>query len=264
MKIDTHIHLWTADCKLNPDRRYTPEVWSSAEDYLAVLDGHGMSAGVVVQPSIMGTDNSYMVQSLRKYPSRLRGIAVIAPDIADAELAEMDAAGVVGVRLNVSSFDQPEDFLSPAWKKMFARLAELKWVVTYNAGGPTAAALLEELRRHDLDVVADHFGKPDLKKGLHCEGFQALLKGGRHARTWVKLDPGHSMLKLDMRPYVEALTEALGPERLTWGSNWPWPRYHFTVNYRQHLDLLDQWFSDDEAMKARVLGDNPAQVFRFA
>ncbi|MBI4081697.1 MAG: amidohydrolase family protein [Candidatus Lambdaproteobacteria bacterium] len=262
MRVDTHIHLWTADCTLTPDRAYTPEVWSSAEDFIAVLDAHQMTHGIVVQPSILGTDNSYMMRSLRKYPNRLRGIAVIPPDLSEAKLAELDGAGVVGIRLNVLTTPGKENVLSPQWKKMYARLAELKWVVTYNANGPTAVALLDTLRKLDLDVVADHFGKVDPKQGLKDESFQALLKGGRRGRTWVKLDPGNSLLRVDMRPYVDALKDALGPERLTWGSNWPWPRYHFTVNYRQHLDLLEQWF-DDEATRRRVLGENPAQVFRI-
>ncbi len=263
MRIDTHVHVWTADAGLIEERQYTPEVWSPVEDFIAVLDAHEMTHGLLVQASIMGTNNSYLVESLRKYPERLRGIAAIDPDISDSELDALKSAGVVGIRLNSLNASGPVDHISAEWKRLFPRLAELDWAVTFNAAGEPAAALIAELLRHKLNLVADHFGKPDLSQGVKDAAFQAICRGGSTGRTWVKLDPGQGYLAQDMRPYVDALVDALGPERLTWGSNWPWPRYHFKVNYPQHLDLLEQWF-DDEAIRAKVLGANAAALFHFA
>jgi predicted TIM-barrel fold metal-dependent hydrolase len=45
-----------------------------------MLDRYGMSHGVLIQPSFLGTDNAYMVQGLRTAPERLRGIAVVSPE----------------------------------------------------------------------------------------------------------------------------------------------------------------------------------------
>lgn len=85
-----------------PDRRRAPAGYDATpEDYLRVLGANGMSKGVLVQPSFLGTDNSYLVAALQKYPDRFRGIAVVAPTISGAELQKLQDAGVVGIRLNL-------------------------------------------------------------------------------------------------------------------------------------------------------------------
>jgi len=66
-----------------------------------MLDAQGMARGVLVQVSIHGTDNRYMVQALRANPDRLRGIAVVASDVSDAQLQALHDAGIRGLRLNV-------------------------------------------------------------------------------------------------------------------------------------------------------------------
>src|SRR5271156_1744369 len=77
---DSHAHV------IGPPERYpfvasrsfTPPPATEAE-YLAMHDALGIQRGVLVQVSVHGTDNSYMVESLRRHPDRLRGVAVVAP-----------------------------------------------------------------------------------------------------------------------------------------------------------------------------------------
>ncbi|MFX5494428.1 amidohydrolase family protein, partial [Acinetobacter baumannii] len=79
-------------------RRYTPAYDVTVEEYLARLDAHGMSHGVLVQPSFLGSDNSYLLQAIARAPQRLRGIAMVDADIEDAQLQALQQGGVVGVR----------------------------------------------------------------------------------------------------------------------------------------------------------------------
>jgi len=44
---------------------------------------------VLVQPSVYGTYNSLMVRALRARDGRHRGVAVVAPDVTDAELDDL-------------------------------------------------------------------------------------------------------------------------------------------------------------------------------
>ena len=77
--VDTHAHVFTRDLPM-PDQRRAPSGYDARpEDYLQQLDANGISHGVLVQPSFLGTDNSYLVDALRRYPQRLRGIAVWNP-----------------------------------------------------------------------------------------------------------------------------------------------------------------------------------------
>ena len=56
---------------------------------------------MLIQPSFLGTDNRFMLDALRRYPQRLRGVAVVDASISDTQLDELEEAGVVGIRLNL-------------------------------------------------------------------------------------------------------------------------------------------------------------------
>jgi 2-pyrone-4,6-dicarboxylate lactonase len=77
---DCHAHVIGphADYPLVADRSYTPPE-SPAAAYFAMLDAIGFTRGVLVQPSIYGTDNRLLLEVLRARPDRLRGVAVLDP-----------------------------------------------------------------------------------------------------------------------------------------------------------------------------------------
>lgn len=92
--VDTHAHIFRQDLQLANGRRYSPDYDATIEQYLAHLDHCGLSHGVLIQPSFLGTDNSHMVAALRRFPQRLRGTAVVAPDVSDDELDELAESGL--------------------------------------------------------------------------------------------------------------------------------------------------------------------------
>ena len=105
--VDCHAHVFRRDLPM-PDQRRAPAGYDATpEQYLSMLDENGMSHGVLVQPSFLGTDNSYLVAALRKYPERLRGIAVVEPTATSVQLQLLQDAGVVGIRLNLIGLPAP-------------------------------------------------------------------------------------------------------------------------------------------------------------
>ena len=68
-------------------------------------------------------------------------------------------------------------------------------------------------------------------------------------------------------PDARALHAALvkeNPERLVWGSDWPHPRMEDEMPNAGHLlDLFNEWTKDD-AIRRRILVDNPAKLYGFA
>ena len=55
--VDAHAHVMRRDAPLAPDRHSAPKRDCTVEEYLAVLDTHGISHGVLTAPSFYGTDN---------------------------------------------------------------------------------------------------------------------------------------------------------------------------------------------------------------
>src|SRR5919202_2830883 len=104
--VDTHTHVFKRGLPLADVRRYAPDYDATPEDYIRVLDANGVSHAVLVQPSFLGTDNSYLVDALRQQP-RFRGIAVVPPTVSRDELRALDEAGVAGIRLNRIGLPDP-------------------------------------------------------------------------------------------------------------------------------------------------------------
>ena len=126
-------------------RRYAPGYDAPLAAYLAQLDAHGVSHGVLIQPSFLGFDNSQMLAAIAAQPQRLKGIAVVPPDMAAADLQALDRQGIVGIRLNLFGRDTP-DLSGPEWRGLLSRIETLGWRWAYlGLGGFVLACQLVAL-----------------------------------------------------------------------------------------------------------------------
>ena len=99
--VDAHCHVFgpSAQFPYAPERKYTPG--DAGKDKLFELrDFLGFERNVIVQATCHGKDNRAMVDACRTAGDKARGIASVGPDISQAEIEAMDAAGVRGVRFN--------------------------------------------------------------------------------------------------------------------------------------------------------------------
>ena len=76
--VDCHAHIFTPDMPVADSAWLKPDYAFTAQDYLRVLDAHGVHFGVIAGISIYGQYNDYMIEALRRNP-RLRGTVNIAP-----------------------------------------------------------------------------------------------------------------------------------------------------------------------------------------
>ena len=266
MRIDCHAHVFTRALPM-PDRRRAPAGYDAPpEDYLQQLDAHGMTHGVLVQPSFLGTDNSYLLAALRRYPTRLRGIAVVDPSISAAELQGLQDAGVVGIRLNLVGLPTP-DFASAEWLSLLGELRARQWQVEVHREARYLASVIDPLIRSGVNVVVDHFGRPDAELGINDPGFRYLLRMGETRQVWVKLSGAYrngskGRGEATALAAMPLLRSAYALDRLIWGSDWPHTLFEKTADYATQRRLLDTWLPDD-ADRRIVLGKTAAQLYRF-
>lgn len=263
--IDTHAHIFRRDLPMVAGRRYSPDYDATVEQYLAHLDACGLSHGVLIQPSFLGTDNHYMVAALQRFPERLRGVAVVDAQISDGELDELAAAGVVGIRLNLIG-KLLEDYTGPAWSGLFRRLARRGWQVEIQRGFADLALVVPAILESGVTVVIDHFGLPaasvQLDEPQHAPFFDLFGQ----APVWIKLSAAYrSQSDLARARAIEArLREACGGVgRFLWGSDWPNTQFEAQTRYDEQFALLEAILPDPEERR-RVLVDNPATLFGFA
>jgi predicted TIM-barrel fold metal-dependent hydrolase len=162
--VDVHFHVFPAagaQAPANPASasavRYRPAYGATLDTWSQSGAGHGVTHGVVVQPSFLGTDNGALLAALATMPGRLRGIAVVAPSTSCASMHALDALGVRGIRLNLVGRDHR---LSGAERGLVERADSVGWQVEVHVERgrlPEVLAQLQDART----VVVDHFGKPD-------------------------------------------------------------------------------------------------------
>ena len=259
--VDSHAHVLRRDAPLAPNRHSAPKRDVTVDEYLGVLDEHGISHGVLTAPSFYGTDNSLLLEALDAHPERLRGTAIVAPEVEDATLRAMAGRGVVGIRLNWVRRDALPDVTSSAYRSLLARVRDLNWHVEILLEGPKLAAVLPRLRDSGARVVIDHFGTPDPARGVACEGFKQVLEGVRGGDTFVKLSAPYRLGGADPQRYVDALLDA-GPRQLVWASDWPFVSYEDEFRYAHCIRWIETWIPD-AATRRTVLVDTPVALFHF-
>jgi len=265
--VDCHAHVFQRDLPM-PDRRRAPAGYdATVDDYLHRLDANGLSHGVLIQPSFLGTDNSYLVAALRAHPGRLRGVAVVEPDVREDQLQALADAGVVGIRLNLIGLPSP-NFASPAWVTLLRLLHQMRWQVEVHQVAAKLEPIMDPLLAAGLNVVVDHFGRPDEASGIDDPGFRYLLSTGRTRQVWVKLSApyrngGHDIGEATALAAVPLLKRSHGLERLVWGSDWPHTLFERSATYAHERQLLDAWLPDPREREL-VLSTTPGALFRFA
>jgi predicted TIM-barrel fold metal-dependent hydrolase len=252
--VDTHAHIYTADMALAPTAWSHPAGEARVEDYLATLDAHGVTHAVLAAASIYGTDNDYMLGALRQH-ERLRGTVIADPEASLEQLRQMRTDGIVGIRLQWRNVANRPDLTTPPYQLLLRRVADLGWHVHIHDDAPRLVEPLRILEAAGVRIVVDHFGRADPARGIHCEGFQALLRSVERGRTWVKLSAGFR-LESPQAPvaYARELLEAGGPERLFWGSDWPFVKFESAVTYRETVEGLSAWVPDPVARR-RITGE---------
>ena len=106
------------------------------------------------------------------------------------------------------------------------------------------------LQAAGVKLVIDHFGHPQ-KGGAACAGFQAVIRAVDKGRTWIKLSAVYRFespqVALDC---AKALLAHAGPERLLWGSDWPFTQFEKTATFAGVVNELRRWIPDTSARDA--------------
>ncbi|MGF6380754.1 amidohydrolase family protein [Paraburkholderia atlantica] len=265
--VDTHAHVFERSLPLAEKCRYVPDYDATLDAYLAQLDTHGVSHGVLVQPSFLGTDCSYMLDALRRAPQQLRGVAVIERDCRIDTLTEMANAGIAGIRLNLIGHpDQPLDRWVSA--QTLAHVRDLKWHVEVHVEAARLQGIVEPLLDAGMNVVVDHFGRPDPDIGVRDVGFRRLLELADTQRVWVKISAAYRNRRQprpddhDAQQAFHFLKAAFGVHRLMWGSDWPHTQFEADEDFTHALELLRVLLPVEEERRV-VLADTPTRLYRF-
>jgi 2-pyrone-4,6-dicarboxylate lactonase len=267
---DTHAHILgpIACYDYSPARVYTPPD-CLLDDYRKMLGTLGVERAVLVQPSVYGSDNTVMLEAMRATGNTFRGVAVVDEHITDTELAQLNAAGVRGVRVNIVDVKDRKPGTLPMTEltSMAKRIAPMGWHMEFLMHCDEFPDMDRTFADFPVDIVLGHLGYMKTDKGLNDPGFQALLRLMKAGKAWVKFTGPYristqGMPHADTNAYAHALI-AVNPQRMLWGTDWPHVMVKSAMpNDGDLCDLLSSWIPDT-ATREQVLVENPAKLYGF-
>ena len=262
---DCHMHIYESRFPVALTA-VSPPPEAPLPAYRNVRQQLGLTRAVIVQPSAYGTDNSCTMEAVKALGKDARGVVVVDTTVTDAALAQLTDAGARGIRFHMLPGGAlPWDIL----EEMAALVDTFGWHVQLQMDGRFLSERESVLKRLPGILVIDHVGKFLEPVTTQHAGFQTLLRLVDTGRCWVKLSAPYEVSKAGPPYYddVGALAKALvkaAPERMVWASNWPHPSVSGSAapDDADLLDVLLDWV-DDDAVRSRILVDNPAKLYGF-
>ena len=265
--VDAHCHVFGPGGRFPyaPQRKYTP-CDAPKEKLWALRDYLGFERNVLVQATCHGSDNRALVDALNDSRGRARGVATVGPDVSDAELSTLDAAGVRGVRFNFVRrlVDvTPQDVLAGIAR----RIAPLGWHVVIYFEAADLPGLYGFLESLPTPVVVDHMGRPDVTQPVNGAGFDLFVQLMHdHPNVWSKVSCPERLSRLgppgygDVVPFARRLVEQF-PDRVLWGTDWPHPNLKSHMPDDGHLVDLIPKIAPSPELQRRLLVDNPMRLY---
>lgn len=264
--VDAHCHVFgpSPEFPFAPERKYTP--CNAGKDKLFELrDFLGFSRNVIVQATCHGKDNRAMMDACRAAGDLARGVASVGAEITGAELAEMHAAGVRGVRFNFV-----KRLVDATPREVFIEIAEKIQAFGWSIVVYFEAADLEELepflKQLPGIIVVDHMGRPDVSKGVDHPDFSRFIKlMEENQNIWTKVTCPERLTVTgepydDVIPFYRAIV-ARFEDRVLWGTDWPHP------NMKSHMPddgaLVDYILkiARTPEQRQKLLVDNPMRLY---
>ncbi|VEU37455.1 unnamed protein product [Pseudo-nitzschia multistriata] len=275
--IDSHLHVWASSAE-SATYPYAPEQTppdslidtSSTSSLLDQMSKAGVDGALIVQPINHKYDHRYVTDALKGHPDKFKGILLFDPSESDPDAAlarfeELVLQGYVGVRFNPYLFEG-KMCENEAAVKIFKRCAELKF--------PVGIMCFKGIDLHYEDieslcdtspetvVVLDHFGFASVENQDQFEKVLSL----KNRNTVVKIsalfrlgDPGAPKYERVRTERFEPLLEAYGPDRLMFGTDFPFVTQE-EIGYQGAVDTVLSWMSSPEE-KSAVMGGTAERLF---
>jgi predicted TIM-barrel fold metal-dependent hydrolase len=265
--VDCQVHLFgpAAEYPFDPGSKYI-SADALPETSIALQDALGLSYAIIVSGGGYGMDTRHLEDTLRRFPDRFRGVALLKPDTTIEEMARLKALGVVGLRFVSPAHGAHLPHLS---ERVAAMAAELGWVVQFYPAKGDLPDFADRLMALTAPVVLDHFGAVPAEGGLDQPAFKTMLRMLDSGKVWVRISGPMRCTKEDFPyPSVTPMARALvkhAPERLVWGSDWPHVNMQGRLmpNDGDLLDMMLDW-APEEAVRNRILSDNARALYGIA
>jgi L-fuconolactonase len=246
--IDAHFHVWRLargdyDWLAGEDASLRRDF--TVDDWLAARVQTPVRAGILVQAAPTAAETEFALDVAREHRDLVLGVVGWADLAAGDAPARVEALAarprLVGVRPWLQAITDPDWILAPAAGRGLDAVEAAGLVYEALVRPVHLTRVAEVARRHPgLRIVVDHGAKPDIARDEFQPWAGDLREVAAAGDTFCKLsgmltEAGDRAGPGPLRPYVETVLDAFGPERVLWGSDWP--VLTTVAGYRSWLDM---------------------------
>ena len=226
----------------------------------------GVRHALIVGPnSGYGQDNRCLLDAIATGEGRFKGIAVVRNDIAEAELVELKAAGIVGVAYNVALTRRavlrrhrgaPREACAPRPLRPGAdrgRSASFASSMLRERSG--ARILIDPLR------TSDRRGRRRPARISRAARPCAQRKDLRQAFGTSSIRGSPTLMPIRGSTFGRS-SKAYTLDACVWGSDWPFLRAPHRVDYGPLVALVERMFPDIDDRR-KLFWDTPRRVIGF-
>jgi predicted TIM-barrel fold metal-dependent hydrolase len=274
--IDTHLEVWTLDPKFpfaHPERPNLKVAMAAPiENQVEQMKDFGLKYAVLINPRYYGWDNSYISDSLHRYPKLFVAHGLVNPE--DPKVAErlrywVREHGFQGMRFSPLYHPKSTWLNSKEHYPLWREAEKLNAVFNYYIL-PHQMPMLEDMaaRFPGVKIVVDHLGKPDLKLDDPWPEFRKMFRLKRFPQVWISASEPYELSLTkeypyrDTIPFFKAVYEEFGGKQLIWGTGYPRPRWELPMDKElEFVDkILDFYTPEDREL---LLGKNALRIWRF-
>lgn len=274
MIIDAHQHFWNYDPVrhdwIGEDMKVIRRDFQP-EDIQKVLEKNGVSACVAVQADQSEAETEMLLNFSEQYGfiAGVVGWVDLRQDGLEDRLAYYSTFPQLKGFRHVLQNEDPSFMLNPDFLRGIDQLREFDFTYDILIYPHQLDAAIEMVSHFpEQRFVVDHLAKPLIKKKEIREWKEKMKDLSRHPHLYCKISgmvteaDWESWKTDDLLPYLEAVTEIFGPERLMFGSDWPVCLLAST--YDKWLGLVKNYFSSFSLTdQQKVFGGNANTFYRL-
>ncbi len=275
MIIDTHHHFW----------RYNPEEYSWIGDGMEVIRRDFLPEDLKKTITQAGVNGVISVQARQKMEETdwllslaaendfIRGVVGWVP-LADSKILEIldhysGNAMFKGVRHVLQDEPDPDFMLGKDFNRGIRSLSAYNLVYEILIFEYHLPKTIEFVDRHPQQIfILNHIAKPRIKDNLVSPWKENLAKLALRDNVYCKISGLVTEANPDkwdekqLLPYLEAVLESFGPQRLMFGSDWP--VCLLASGYMSWLDVVRIFISTlSREEQSLILGKNALKVYQL-
>jgi predicted TIM-barrel fold metal-dependent hydrolase len=239
------------------------------EQLVKVMDEAGVDKAAIVQASTCyGFDNSYVADSMKRYPGRFTGVCSIDMLAADAveKLRFWHSRNFSGLRIftggSTAAFD-PSKLEEPASFPVWEAAAALGMPICVQTDVTGLGAVKSLSARFPLaKIIVDHMARPKITDGPPYSAAAPLFALAPCGNVYFKVTPRNfeesKLGKAEPATWFARVVAEFGASRLAWGSNFPASEGGLGQNLKLGRAAVASLSAEDQKM---IFGGTAASLY---